>query len=501
MSAATTIAAPVEYRPGSLVTARGREWVVLPDDGGPALLRLRPLGGAEEDATRIYLSLETVPPCPATFPPPDPDKTGAQAAALLLRDALRLKLRSGAGPFRCFGNIAVEPRAYQLAPLLMALRMEVVRLLIADDVGIGKTVEAGLIARELLDRGEISRLAVLCPPHLCDQWREELAAKFGIQGEIVRTGTAARLERGLPQGQSIFDVHPFTVVSLDYIKSDRRRSEFVRACPGFVIVDEAHACAGTGAEAKNQRFAVLRGLAERADRHMVFLTATPHSGDETAFHNLLGLLHPDFRALHGMPEGAPRQQLRERLAGHFVQRRRADIAEWRDTGSVFPDRETREATYALSGEWGRLFDEVLDYARRMIRRAEGESLLRQRMSWWAALALLRCVSSSPASAAVALSTRLRAIEGLEEGHQVEALDNQGAEAVFDGVSADSLSAEDAAPAGLADDAGATEADAAALRSLHDRAHALKGPERDPKLRLLIAQVKALVADGFRPVVF
>jgi superfamily II DNA or RNA helicase len=499
MSTATTLAAPVEYRPGSLVTARGREWVVLPG-GGPDLLRLRPLGGAEDDAALISLALEPVPPRPATFPPPDPSKTGAQAAALLLRDALRLKLRSGAGPFRSFGNIAVEPRAYQLVPLLMALKMETVRLLVADDVGIGKTIEAGLIARELLDRGEISRLAVLCPPHLCDQWQEELAAKFGIQSEIVRTGTAGRLERGLPQGQSIFDVHPFTVVSLDYIKSDRRRDEFVRACPEFVIVEEAHASVGTGAEAKNQRLAVLRGLAAHADRHMVFLTATPHSGDETAFHNLLGLLHPDFHALQGMPEGTARQRLRERLAAHFVQRRRADIAEWRDAGSVFPDRETGEVTYTLSGDWGRLFDEVLDYARGMIHRAEGQSLLRQRMSWWAALALLRCISSSPASAAVALSTRLRAVEGMTEGQQVEALDERGTEAVFDGA-ADGLTSEEAAPAGVADDAVTGEEDAAALRGLLDRATALRGPERDPKLRLLIGQVKALLVEGFRPVIF
>ncbi len=489
------------FRPGSLVAARGREWVVLPGGGSPDVLRLRPLGGAEEDATLMYLPLEPDPPRSATFPPPDPEKTGAQAAALLLRDALRLKLRAGAGPFRSFGNIAVEPRAYQLVPLLMALKMDTVRLLIADDVGIGKTIEAGLIARELLDRGEIQRLAVLCPPHLCDQWQTELASKFGIQSEIVRTGTAGRLERGLPQGQSIFDVHPFTVVSLDYIKSDRRRDEFLRACPEFVIIEEAHASVGTGAETKNQRLTVLRGLAGRADRHMVFLTATPHSGDETAFHNLLALLHPDFRGLLGLPDGPARQKLRERLALHFVQRRRADIAEWRDAGSVFPDRETAEATYSLSGDWGRLFDEVLDYARTMVKRTENQSALRQRMSWWAALALLRCVSSSPASAMVALSTRLRAAEGGAEGDQIAALDEQGAETVFDGVGTDSLSAEEAAPAGLTEEAESLPEDAEALRRLLERAQRLGGPERDPKLRLLITRVQGLLADGFRPVIF
>ena len=263
-------------------------------------------------------------------------------------------------------------------------------------------------------------------------------------------------------------MHPFTVVSLDYIKSDRRRDEFLRACPEFVIVEEAHASVGTGAEARNQRFAVLRGLADRPDRHMVFLTATPHSGDENAFHNLLGLLDPNFRALQGIGEGQARQRLRERLAAHFVQRRRADIAEWRDSGSVFPDRETAEDTYLLSGDWGRLFDEVLEYARGMIRRTENQSLLRQRMSWWAALALLRCVSSSPASAAIALSTRLRAVEGVLEREQISDLDERGAETVFDGIAVDSLTSEEAAPAGVTDDVVVSEEDAAALRNLLKR---------------------------------
>ena len=81
-----------------------------------------------------------------------------------------LSLRRGAGPFRSIGQISVEPRAYQLVPLLMALKLDPVRLLIADDVGVGKTIEALLIARELLDRGDIERTVVLCPPHLVDQW-------------------------------------------------------------------------------------------------------------------------------------------------------------------------------------------------------------------------------------------------------------------------------------------------------------------------------------------
>jgi len=81
--------------------------------------------------------------------------------------------------------------------MLMALRIDPIRLLIADDVGVGKTIEALLIARELLDRGEIRRLCILCPPYLCDQWRQELWEKFQLEAAVVRSGTVNQLERDL----------------------------------------------------------------------------------------------------------------------------------------------------------------------------------------------------------------------------------------------------------------------------------------------------------------
>lgn len=490
------MSAVAEFRPGDLVRVRGREWVVLPGTR-PDLLRLRPLGGSEEDATVVYMPLEPEPPVPASFGLPDPTRPGPQEAALLLRDALRLKLRAGAGPFRSFGNIAVEPRAYQLVPLLMALKLDPVRLLIADDVGIGKTIEACLIARELLDRGEIERLAVLCPPHLCEQWQAELASKFNIQAEVVRPGTARRLERGLRADESVFEVYPFTVVSLDYIKSDRRRDEFLRAAPELIIVDEAHTCVQANTNTRHQRYRLLKDLAEASPpRHMVFLTATPHSGDDVAFHNLLGLLHPKFRQLLELPDGRERQALRSELANHFVQRRRGDIAEWRDSIG-FPERQAGEATYQLTGAWGQLFWDVLSYARSLVRRSEGQSRLRQRMSWWAALALLRCVSSSPAAAAVALDTRLKAVMGLPEEEQIAELDQRAAATVLDGAEDDLLSLDESVPAGT------TEApeDARILQELIDRAEALRGPERDPKLALVIREVRKLLAEGFKPVIF
>jgi SNF2 family DNA or RNA helicase len=144
----------------------------------------------------------------------------------------------------------------------MALKLDPVRLLIADDVGVGKTIEAALIARELLDRGDIERFAVLCPPHLVEQWVGELEARFHLHAVAVTAASASRLERNLPPSESIFTAHPHTVVSLDYIKSERRRAEFLRACPEFVIVDEAHTCAATG-QGRHQRYELLKGSPNR----------------------------------------------------------------------------------------------------------------------------------------------------------------------------------------------------------------------------------------------
>ena len=485
-----------DFRPGDLVRARGREWVVLPETGRD-LLRLRPLGGAEDDSTLIFLPLEPEQPRTARFEPPDPEHPGSQEAALLLRDALRLKLRAGAGPFRSFGNLNFEPRAYQLVPLLMALKQETIRVLIADDVGIGKTIEAGLIAREMLDRGEIKRLTVICPPHLCEQWKQELNDKFGLESEIVRTGTATRLERGLRPDESVFERYPCTVVSLDYIKSDRRRSDFLRACPEFVIVDEAHTCARSNTGARHQRYALLNGLASgEPRRHMVFLTATPHSGDDAAFHNLLGFLDRKFVELGALAEGEERDARRRELANYFVQRRRGDIKEWRDS-ATFPTRQRREDTYRLTGEWGALFADILDYARGMVERAAGGSLLQQRMSWWAALALLRCASSSPEAATAALRTRLRRAGVASEEDEARELDKEGLDSVLDGSSEEALSQRETVPAGTVD----SPEEVQLLRELIKRASELRSVDNDPKLKTVIRAVKGLVRAKFKPVVF
>jgi len=468
-----------QFVPGSLVRARGRDWIVEPGSVAP-LLQLRPLAGGDEERAVVHTGLEPGI-VSAHFPPPDPQHEGGQIEAVLLSDALRMALRRGAGPFRSFGNIAVEPRTYQLVPLLMALRLDPVRLLIADDVGIGKTIESALIARELWDRGEIRRIAVLCPPHLVEQWVGELSTRFHLPAIAVTAGSVTRLERGLPAGRSLFEEYPITVVSLDYIKSARHRNDFIRACPEFVIVDEAHTCVSAG-RVRQQRFELLRAIAEDATRHLVLLTATPHSGDQDAFYSLLALLKPEFAAL-SIEQGAAKGKLREQLSLHFVQRRRTDLAEWQDD-NVFPKRETSEITYRLDGKWERFFLDVLDYCREVVQRA-GEDERRQRLNFWGTLALMRCVASSPAAAVQALRTRL-------VSEQVEQDPASVIDPLLDGAE-DDLTQDDVAPAANTGDP--------ALLGLLQEAEALAHGNDDPKLQLATAHLKQLIADGFNPVVF
>ncbi len=467
----------VIFAPGDLVYARGREWVTMPSPDEDWLC-LRPLSGAEADIQYLCPDLERDPVRPARFELPDGKVLATQDAARILADALRLSLRRGAGPFRSAARLGFEPRAYQLVPLLMALRLPVVRLIIADDVGIGKTIEAGLILRELIDRGEIDRLTVLCPPHLVEQWTSELKTKFDLDAVAVTASTAARLERGLPASQTLFDAHPFTVVSLDYIKADKRRDSFARSCPKTIVVDEAHACVGVN-QGRQQRFELLKRLSDDPERHLILLTATPHSGDEGAFDRLLSLVNPEFET-----SSIEDAEDRVRVARHLVQRRRIDLMghDWGED-RTFPRHETTEQPYPLDAAHQAFHEAVLDYCLTVVTTS-GEDQHRRRLAFWGTLALMRCVGSSPAAAASALRNRL-----------ASDIDRLG-EQVFDDDEAESIDIEPApgvSPAIEGEDMNPLE------RLIVQADKLTKG--KDPKLSAVIEVLKPLINEGANPVVF
>jgi superfamily II DNA or RNA helicase len=498
------------FEVGALVKCRARDWVVLPSDEQDEMI-LRPLGGSEIEISGIYLPLEGNDLAETFFPMPEPSLAGDFVSGQLLYDGSRLTLRNGSGPFRSLGRLGVRPRPYQLVPLLMGLRLNPVRLLIADDVGVGKTIEAGVLVRELFDRGEIRRLTVLCPPHLCDQWQRELREKFAFDAVIVRSNTVARLHRGLSQsGMSIFEQYPITVASIDYVKNERHRADFLRACPPCVIVDEAHTATlpRGGGGTQQQRYELVREVAADPRRHLVLLTATPHSGIEDSFQSLLGLLNPSFATLD-LAHLSDAE--RDTLARHFIQRRRADVVRWLGEETPFPQRQSAEVPYALppSSPYRLLFDDVYRFARQLIRGQEDTPAYRQRVRYWAALALLRCVMSSPAAAEKALRARASsASAGPRDDNEPPAPPAwvQGDEQEIDDLlssyvteTADQEGTHDTEPSHLVEQ-GCSTSERARLRKFAARARDLRGAN-DPKLQAAMVLVRNLLEDDYHPIIY
>jgi SNF2 family DNA or RNA helicase len=221
-------------------------------------------------------------------------------------------------------------------------------MLVADDVGIGKTIEAATIARELLDRGVIKRIAVICPPHLCRQWAKELSEKFNIDAVVIQPANIARLERDIPRSDiSLYNYYRHMVVSIDYIKTDKNKRFFLDNAPDFIIVDEAHTAARPRGNINTdiqQRYSFLKDLANNENRHLILVTATPHSGIEESFRSLLGLLDKSF-------DIPIESELDYRsVLPHVIQRKRKELENWLEK-TEFPERlPSVEMPYQLSGE-------------------------------------------------------------------------------------------------------------------------------------------------------
>lgn len=483
---------------GSIVRCRNREWVLLPSEDDN-LIRLRPLTGSESEICAVHrqlanLGLDRVEP--ASFPIPRAEDARDAVGADLLWQAARLTLREGAGPFRSLGRISVRPRPYQFVPLMMALRLDpVVRLLIADDVGIGKTIEALIIARELLDRGEIRRLCVICPPYLCDQWKKELWEKFQLEAVIINSGTVSQLQNQLPsRDHSVFGYYPITVVSIDYAKSYSHRANFLTHCPEFVIVDEAHGAANPSSQgrAQQQRHELLLEVAKNPERHLLLLTATPHSGFEDSFKSILGLLDPEFL---GLDFTHLSEAERAQLAGYFVQRRRADVKKWLGEETPFPERDSQEITYQMSPRYQTLFNKVYEFSREIVKTGEQLSGWKQRIRYWSALALLRCVMSSPAAAVAALKKR-------EKGYLPDEEPSDESYSPYVNDPTDEFSI-DVQPSHIVDEAEATlsQSERGRLREFARLAWEIAGYTHDQKLLECAEIVRKLLREGHHPIVW
>ncbi|HZK92905.1 MAG TPA: helicase-related protein [Prolixibacteraceae bacterium] len=485
-----------DFKPGGLVTLRNRPWVVLPSEDTDLLL-IKPLGGSDDEITGIFKPLANVADEPQTynFIKPSEKDLGDFTSAKLLYNAARLSFRNAAGPFRCLGKLSFRPRSYQMVPLIMALKQDTTRLLIADDVGVGKTIEALLVAKELYERKEIKRFAVVCLPHLCDQWQDEMKNKFGIEAVIIRSGTATSLERQIRTHENIFRAFPFQIISIDYIKTGNKRQVFIDHCPEMIIVDEAHTCAKpAGANNSQQlRYHLLHDIAKKEKQHLVLVTATPHSGKQAEFQSLLGLIKPAFEKIDITTSS---EQERKDIAKHFIQRRRADILRWLDEETKFPERNSIDKDYHIGAAYSSVFDDILAYAREIvaIKTIDGR---KQRYNYWDALALLRGVMSSPAAGISMLVKKAQKKRITDEEDELIGNDAES-ESVMD----QDFSTDDNLPLSVLGKASpVNDSESRRLLGYARRMEGLYGIEHDQKAKEALVQIKTYIERGFNPIVF
>lgn len=197
---------------------------------------------------------------------------------------------------------AIQIEDYQLYPLLKSLLMPRISLLLADDVGLGKTIEAGLIISELVARGRLKRAMIICPASLQLQWKEELKEKFNLDFEIIDRRKMFELQKEFGINTNPWTVYPRVITSMDYIRQPDVTEKFKAACDrltvneaklpwNMLVVDEAHNFNPTLLGDNSLRYGVLKELGVKFE-HKIFLTATPHNGYTHAFTGLLELLDP-----------------------------------------------------------------------------------------------------------------------------------------------------------------------------------------------------------------
>jgi|APCry1669189070_1035195.scaffolds.fasta_scaffold00023_5 superfamily II DNA or RNA helicase len=424
---------------GQLVDVRGRRFVVnsvtrteLPAQAG-TLARthhLLALTSIEDDALGEELQVvwEVEPGARAyeesALPPVDGFDPPARLRAFL--NAVRWGAASLAdaetlhAPF----HSGIDIEDYQLEPLVRALPMLRVSLLIADDVGLGKTIEAGLVAQELILRHRARRVLVVCPAALQIQWRDQMREKFGLEFRIVDGELMRQLRRERGVRANPWTHFPRLITSIDYLKRDGPRRFFQEALPGpgelpyprrfdLLIVDEAHHIAPSGGgryAVDSDRTRAIRMLAPHFE-HKLFLTATPHNGYAESFAALLELLD-NQRFARGIPPD------RATLARVMVRRLKSEMKDSFEV-ATFPPRSIETLAVDLSDDDRAAHRALSTYTR--LRLTDATEATERTATEFVVKLLKKRMLSSPAAFARTIAQHRTTLAGLMRGEAASTL--------------------------------------------------------------------------------
>jgi superfamily II DNA or RNA helicase len=410
-------------------------------------------------------------------------------------------------PFRS----GIHIQDYQLDPLVRALQMPRVSLLIADDVGLGKTIEAGLVAQELILRHRARRILIVCPAGLQVQWREQMRDKFGLGFRIIDSDLMRRLRRERGIHVNPWGHHPRLIVSLDYLKRVRPMHLFRQAVHrtdgrvfprwgDLLIVDEAHNAAPVGTAnyvSESDRTKAVRAVVSHFE-HKLFLTATPHDGNPDSFTALLEMLDDQRFARGVMPEPAQLHQV-------MVRRMKSELKKNWDGSSRFPERHIRTIEADYSDAEIELHALLQRYADLRTSRAKGDAA--PVATGFVFKTLKKRLFSSPAAFATTFEKHRSRLTGGDDADERDVVASAGAKALArylaaaeDDVPADDDEAEqqladvvDVATTRMAD---LSEDELDLIVKLRARAEAAAN-RPDAKVKALVAWLDANIRPGGR----
>ncbi len=416
---------------GALVAVRGRSWVVGGVDAAPnsTLVTLQSVEDGEygrtldviwevEPGRRILPSGSLPDVTSGGFDPPE------RLAAFL--DAVRWSAVTSAdvktlqAPFRA--GVAIED--YQLEPVSRAVGAPRVNLLLADDVGLGKTIEAGLVASELLLRHRARRIMIVCPAGLTTKWHDEMSEKFGLDFTIIDSARCAEVRRDFGSAANPFQVFPHAIVSLPWLRGPKAQRLLDEVLPvtgptlprtfDLLILDEAHHVAPAAPKqvyaVDSQQTKLIRRLAPHFT-HRLFLTATPHNGYQASFTALLEILD-DQRFMRGM-EPDP-----DAVSQTVVRRLKRDIVN-ADGTPRFRPRETRPIPVDYPEDEREIHALLAEFT--ALRRKRTRKLRGRKAADLITILLKKRLFSSPAAFAHTVGVYLQTVE--RRSARVEASDD------------------------------------------------------------------------------
>lgn len=389
--------------PGARALIRDEEWLIQNAD--PCTLgghQLSCIGMSETVRNRRALFLTTLD----TVTLLDPAKTelvvddspGFLATRLYIE--ARLRQATPTGDALAQGHQGVmDTLPFQLTPTHQVLQQLRPRLLIADTVGLGKTLEAGILTAELTRRGKARRVLVVTTKGMMRQFQQEFWSRFTIALTRLDSAGIARIRRQIPANHNPFNYYDRTIISVDTLKRDVEYRHYLeQAWWDLIIIDEAHNVSYKGNRTQSNRLAGLLG--QRSDA-LILLTATPHNGRKDSFASLMRMLDPTV-----LPPGA--DYTREDVAHLFVRRFKKDVrAQIRQD---FPEREVYKLAADASSAENRAFDCLAEL------RLTSDSAVRNDGAMLFRTTLEKALFSSPAACVQTLKERLRKIESRDPTH-------------------------------------------------------------------------------------